>query len=75
MKFKELMTLLRPNERISITNELGLICGPKLFKDITLSEGYEILDDEVMEVYYDREDDSLTIDLALELQISTNYKQ
>ena len=66
MKLKEIFKYLKPNERISITGEYGLIVDPIEFKEIKLMDAYEVLDDEILSVYYDKEDNSLTIELIID---------
>lgn len=66
MKLKEFFTYLKPDEVISVTDEYGTIVEPVEYQKMPYIEVKEYLDAEVVQVYYDSGDNSLTIDVALD---------
>ena len=66
MKLKEFFMYLKPDEVISIVDEYGTIVEPVEYQKMPYIEVNEYLDAEVVQVYYDSGDSSLTIDVALD---------
>ena len=66
MKLKEFFTYLKPDEVISIVDEFGVIVEPVEYQKMPYVEVKESLDAEVMQVYYDSGDNSLTIEIAFD---------
>ena len=66
MKLKEFFTYLKPDEIISIVDEYGTIVEPVEYQKMPYIEVNEYLDAEVVQVYYDSGDSSLTIDVIAE---------
>lgn len=66
MKLKEFFTYLRPDEEISIVDEYGTIVEPVEYQKMPYIEVNEYLDAEVVQVYYDKGDSSLTIEVTLD---------
>ena len=67
MKLKEFFTYLKPDERISIVDNFGLIVEPVEYQKMSYVDVREVLDAEVMQVSYDHEDNSLTITIDYDL--------
>lgn len=61
MKLKEFFTYLNPYETISIVDEYGYVIAPINYRDLKYTDIYECLDTEVLQIGYDKDDDSLTI--------------
>lgn len=61
MKLKEFFTYLNPYETISIVDEYGYVITPINYRDLKYTDIYECLDEEVLQISYDKDDDSLTI--------------
>lgn len=61
MKLKEFFTYLNPYECISIVDEYGYVVTPINYRDLKYTDIYECLDLEVLQIGYDKDDDSLTI--------------
>lgn len=66
MKLKEFFTYLKPDEVISIVDEFGVIVEPVEYQKMPYVEVSENLDAEVVQVYYDSGDNSLTIEIAFD---------
>ena len=66
MKLKEFFMYLKPDEVISIVDEYGTIVEPVEYQKMPYVDVREVLDAEVVQVYYDSGDSSLTIDVALD---------
>lgn len=64
MKLKEFFKYLKPTEVISIVGDFGLIVEPVEYQKLHYIKVSEILDAAVMQVSYDHEDKSLTIEIA-----------
>ena len=67
MKLKEFFTYLKPDERISIVDNFGLIVEPVEYQKMSYVDVREVLDAEVMQVGFDHEDNSLTITIDYDL--------
>lgn len=61
MKLKEFFMYLNPYETISIVDEYGYVITPINYRDLKYTDIYECLDAEVLQIGYDKDDDSLTI--------------
>lgn len=61
MKLREFFIYLQPDERISIVNEYGYIVTPTNYAELKFLDISENLNAEVMQVSYDKYDNSLTI--------------
>ena len=68
MKLKEFFTYLKPDEVISIVDEFGVIVKPVEYQKMPYVEVSESLDAdaEVVQVYYDSGDSSLTIEITFD---------
>jgi hypothetical protein len=73
MKLKEFFMYLKPDEVISVTDEYGTIVEPVEYQKMPYIEVNEYLDAEVVQVYYDSGDNSLTIDVALDEEEDEHY--
>ena len=67
MKLVEFFSYLKPDEVISIVDNFGLIVEPVEYQKMSYVEVREVLDAEVMQVGFDKEDNSLTIEIDYDL--------
>ena len=66
MKLVEFFKYLKQTEVISIVDEFGLYIEPVQYKNLPYTAVKDILGAEVIQVSYDHEDNSLTIEIAFD---------
>ena len=66
MKLAEFFTYLKPDEVISVVDQYGTMVEPIEYQKMTYIEVRESLDAEVVQVYYDSGDNSLTIEIIFD---------
>ena len=66
MKLKEFFMYLKPDEVISIVDDFGLYIEPVEYQKLPYTAVNESLDAEVVQVWYDHDDNSLTITIAFD---------
>lgn len=66
MKLVEFFSYLKPDEVISVVDQYGTMVEPIEYQKMTYIEVKESLDAEVVQVYYDSGDNSLTIEIVFD---------